>query len=720
MREIYLWTEWFTELAGKIAEGGEMYLAEAAKQVKWRGDGKMQPLLNYGDENIDPFSFFYTLAQRGQDVGSRKRMYPSIKAAFNIEGQPPIEMEDAFIFPTPPYNAPVLFHNKGQGNPQLLWNLFRSAVRGLELVDAKDFDGALAIGGVGKVKLTQALFLINSSQFIPCDGKMDPFVDPPTGEFDWENYREWRQEVCDLFPGCKPYEVNLFTYLHSSGRLSVQVDRCFQISTHAHDPSDPAGDFWNGTDARLEQLYFEPNNWVFAGGPGRGKDWAYEPQDGDRGYPLRDPRAGDVILVRTGNTRGCGIGIVYKNDYRDRLAQDSRIHVVWVNKKSGELSRGTPVPGFPPRGERGFSHAWEKTTETFRFTQTYGKTFALLDRLSGREESMATQRTSQDRDVKHPFNQILYGPPGTGKTYHTVNHALAIIDHVTAKDVKREVERFHDLRFDMSSGAGQIAMVTFHQNFAYEDFIEGIRPVLGDGAEGEMGYKLHNGIFKQIAKAAKANEKKRFVLIIDEINRGNIAKIFGELITLIEDSRRLGQVDETKVTLPYSNEFFGVPDNLYLIGTMNTADRSIQLLDTALRRRFAFMEMMPEYDDIFEDVQGVNCREMLKTMNERITALLDREHQIGHTYLLGVNTIWKLSDVFQNRIFPLLQEYFFDDWSKIRAVLGGNDFVSERDAPRLPVDLEQGEGRMIYERQPSNDERWKDPKQYWQIYAGDN
>lgn len=264
-------------------------------------------------------------------------------------------------------------------------------------------------------------------------------------------------------------------------------------------------------------------------------------------------------------------------------------------------------------------------------------------------------------------------------------------------------------------------MVTFHQNYAYEDFIEGIRPVLNDEA-GDLRYELRDGIFKQIAKAAGEERDRWFVLIIDEINRGNIAKIFGELITLIEDSRRLGREDQTKVTLPYSNKPFGVPDNLYIIGTMNTADRSIQLLDTALRRRFVFVEMMPEpeHERISTDVEGVDCQRMLKTMNERITALLDREHQIGHTYLLDVDTMDNLSDVFQNKIFPLLQEYFFDDWSKIRVVLGGNSFVSERDAPRLPADLEQGEGRKLYERLPSDDPRWKASEGYRQIYADSN
>ena len=430
-------------------------------------------------------------------------------------------------------------------------------------------------------------------------------------------------------------------------------------------------------------------------------------------YPLRDPQPGDVILVRTGQSQGRGIGIVYKNDYQDRLDGDSSIHVVWVNKnRMRRSSIGANTDG-------GIQWCEKAAQRTHSVTHPrIAETFELLDRLSSSEEPMANQGTQKNPDVKHPLNQILYGPPGTGKTYHTVDRALAIINGERVREREEgDIEEFRKLR-----DSRQIAMVTFHQNFAYEDFIEGIRPALDDGAVGQIKYVRHDGIFKRIAKAAK-EEDKPFVLIIDEINRGNIAKIFGELITLVEDSRRLGKEDATEVTLPYSNESFGVPKNLYLIGTMNTADRSIQLLDTALRRRFDFVEMMPEPDhkDISTDVKGVDCQKMLKAMNERITALLDRERQIGHTYLLDVDTIEDLSYAFQNKIFPLLQEYFFDDWSKIRAVLGQNHFVRDGDVPNLSLGREQeDEDRTIYERLPDDDPGWTDPEEYKKIYDAGN
>ncbi|EGY0579303.1 McrB family protein [Campylobacter jejuni] len=427
------------------------------------------------------------------------------------------------------------------------------------------------------------------------------------------------------------------------------------------------------------------------------------------------------------------------------------------------------------------------------------------------QDIFITERVqSEESNMKIiPLNQILYGSPGTGKTYHTIDKALEIISKEEKIQIPSEDDRINRKKiFDEYVKNGQIVFTTFHQSYGYEEFVEGIKPIIdNDENSQEVKYDVKDGIFKELCdkylknyilsmqneneidldklifefanyinqdflnkgnefplenkvsikkillnfkdeyrsfslggsiKSPQSltidiikrdylnfknkkilsfkdikpkydsqsdyhgnaiyyfmfynklkefeniqNEKfkikkeilKSYIIIIDEINRGNVSKIFGELITLIEPSKRIGEKEELKVTLPYSGKEFGVPKNVYIIGTMNTADRSITSLDTALRRRFEFIEMMPDVSKLSIDCEGINLQELLKAINTRIEYLLDREKTIGHAFFISVENLESLKKVFKNRIIPLLQEYFYNDYALIDAVLNKNGML---------------------------------------------
>lgn len=493
------------------------------------------------------------------------------------------------------------------------------------------------------------------------------------------------------------------------------------------------------------------------------------------------------------------------------------------------------------------------------------------------------------------LNQILYGPPGTGKTYHTIDKALEILgENLESRDRDEKKAKFDEYVKD-----GQIVFTTFHQSYGYEEFVEGIKPMMNNEANSqEIQYEIKDGIFKDICNRAlenyensnlnteelrekiklrekvekflnrlletnepisktkggnffinsfnnntieiysedverfdgifklslstfitllksniefnsavemfkkvfdrdyadrthtyyfnlvnkfkeyekqavlktednkiSSNSLNSYIIIIDEINRGNVSKIFGELITLIEPSKRIGESEELKVTLPYSGKKFGAPKNVYILGTMNTADRSITSLDTALRRRFEFVEMMPDPDllkNVFicKDVENPNKDEdylgddaktegfaeilqnILISINKRIEFLLDREKTIGHAFFMSeavkfnkdnwckpdeyeedwyVLSISKLKSIFQNKIIPLLQEYFYNDYALISAVLNDNGMIEkcEKDDKYLQkiknldnVDSE----KIIYNIASFDNKIWNDIKTYQAIY----
>ncbi len=360
-----------------------------------------------------------------------------------------------------------------------------------------------------------------------------------------------------------------------------------------------------------------------------------------------------------------------------------------------------------------------------------------------REERPKNESEDMSPRNQGPSNKIYYGPPGTGKTYKLQQLLKSDYTNTDSDDTDDEGKRYE--------------FVTFHQSYGYEEFVEGLRPVITEskrnnatgGAEheikpdattattgnveqenesdatvtstgdtecgikpeavtdtthdvdqetesdatasptGDVQYEIKPGVFLRLCEQARKNPKLKYAMVIDEINRGNISKIFGELITLLEVDKRESAEYPVTVTLPYSGRPFSVPSNVDVIGSMNTADRSLALIDTALRRRFEFDAMMPDprvLSDLIVSVDGedIDIKLMFTTLNKRIEALYDRDHTIGHAYFTrlkdfpaGKQRFEALGAIFKNKIIPLLEEYFFEDWQKIHLVLGDNQKSKE-------------------------------------------
>ena len=861
MREIYSWVPWFRELSRKIAKGGEEFLAARARQVPWREDGNEPPLLNFGDEHIDPFSFIYYLASLGRYSPGRKRVYKGVEEVFGVPSTLHLDAEEEFIFPQPQPNA-ALFNDSGKGNPAVLWRMFRSAVNGIDSVAAEDFTRAQEIGYVKITKVTQALFLVNPDDFLPYDDAIHSLriADPSRGKkVKWETYRRDLKKIRDAFPGCKPYEISLLAYEcgKANNPLKVNPDRCFQISTNVRDDNT---DLWED---------FSSNNWAYTGGPG-GVSWKdYERDGGTEQYKLKEPRPGDILLVRFTNT-GHAVALVHRNDYARRLTADARLHVLWLAKRDAALSSGARA--------RGFGYGDGKIGDAFR--QAYAETFRILGQFKdpsngpGGSKGLTGPSGSKSAPVprgrEHALNTILYGPSGTGKTFVTVRRCVEICDGEAPQSTDELRARYGQLMDE-----GRIEFVTFHQSYGYEEFVEGFRPAVTEAAGSGLQLDLAKGVLRRIAERArkvpeigarrifkmslgdpkswggkptgdgvfkecidngcvlleyggdidwsdsrynhgseiwehwhtdknpdatvfdtniqamlrfrtemrtgdlvvvsdgykhfravgeiagdyefelrqdgfhhrraarwhwhvrdregepvsvfktgsfqwrpinlmkpanpagllpylsgigKIGDARPHVLVIDEINRANISKVMGELITLLEEDKREGAENEVAVTLAYSRDRFTLPSNLYVLGTMNTADRSIALLDTALRRRFRFEEMSPRPDLLKEAAErtGVNLSRVLQAMNERLEYLVDRDHQIGHAWFMGVESREQLDTIMRHKIIPLIAEYFYDDWNKVRAVLGGNDNFVRRQPLSAPLGLESDTGENRY------------------------
>ena len=789
MMNIFNWVPWFEQLVKNIDEGGKEYLIERAIKVNWGVDLDKNQLLQHGKSNIDPFSFFRFLAWASKEHKPQSQsIYDSVHNEFELPGE---VITPPNYFPRSSRTKYLVFNGRKNFDLNLIWKLFRQVTRENSQIVDDDVKAVLKIDGVGLSMLTQTLSLIAPNNYFPCE--LFRKLKVPGATNSWEEYKKQLANYKNIFLGLKPYEINFVVWTRNP---------LFNKNVHLINI-----DYFD--DGQKDWETFK-------------KNWYIKVDE-----ELHDSFVeNDIIIVRKGQINFEAIGVVFNHMYSLHEKNNECKEVLWINLKSIEIENIQKI---------GMHQEIDRHSETYsllRNDENYKGTFDLIEKFPVMSEKDQNNSGTNSIPIKnktiHPLNQILFGPPGTGKTWHAVNHAIAIIeDHkVKLKDRDRQEtrENFEKLKQD-----GQIEMVTFHQSFTYEDFVEGIKPNL---KETELLFKIDDGIFKRICERAvdasllvdtfaeyakkrvkqgnevrlfdeedhrfiervepktivlggvkraelsrkkikelyleyyfgrikkkedipntrgskknhlglaiyyypflklldkfhKENFKKRkYVLIIDEINRGNIAKIFGELITLVEESKRSGVEDETSVTLPYSKKIFKVPDNVYLIGTMNTADRSIAILDTALRRRFDFIEMMPnpKHDSISKDVDGIKLRKLFKKMNSRIVVLLDREHQIGHTYFMDINSIEDLKKVFQSKIIPLLQEYFYDDWEKIELVLNKNGFIKEEIDLHKSLFVGNVEGmfdseKKIYYLSPANSSDWNDKAKYIQIYKHNN
>jgi 5-methylcytosine-specific restriction protein B len=584
------------------------------------------------------------------------------------------------------------------------------------------------------------------------------------------------------------------------------------------------------------------NYWLFQNNPKKFKLREALQQEALKTFVVKTHQAkikkGDkVIIWQTGQDAGCyALATVTSNVENDQAEQQEvpffrevpketkRVHLdIDYNLWSKPITKDfIPLSKSFDRFYGGLSGTNYKATE---------EQFEEIINLVEQQEILAEPSIAYNplTSLNHPLNLILYGAPGTGKTYHAINYALSIIENRTLEELEMEPRDALRHRFNEYLEEGWIQYVTFHPSFAYEDFVEGIKPQTTQ--QGNVVYEVEDGVFKYISLSAKRhlvevllslipvqevkidydslyssfllylgsddfnsfesrtgkrmllqkvarngnltvrpensflaytifktklkklykafqsvddikhtqndinlllggvntraywsvfNELKKFepsfvqalmeedqgdiqlpeegieafdmsnlsevaknragkfVLIIDEINRGNIAGIFGDMITLIEEDKRESNPEALKIILPYSKTYFCVPPNLHIVGTMNTADRSVESLDAALRRRFTFVEQKPTPEVLNQaPVSGVDLKRMLDKINQRISILLDKDHVIGHSYFMEVNSFAELKSVFANKVLPLLQEYFYGDFGKIGLVLG-KEFLVER------------------------------------------
>ena len=753
----FTWIQTYKQLAEYLStkENDQPHLIEILKSV---GIGPFRDRSKPGEydielDEIDPFTFYCFLNKYKPTNNLKHLQALAEKLGFSV----PTGLDG---LPSSQPQAVWMFTNKYQRvNNEIarLWSLFKKSLN--DSITDEDFDDVLKIRGTGKVKLTEVLFYVKPDKFFPIDGPTIPYL----------------KEVLNIDPKFKTYSEyqRILNMIREKSNLTFH-----ELSREAY--------LWNETKRRIRYWHYSPgegakfwNTFKDNGIVGIGWD-----EVGDlTGYDEKDDiyslyvnvygneskhnmnsklalyefskvmKPGDIIIAKRGKSELLGYGKVISDYIFDESRSEFKHirNVEW--KKTGNWMVG-------------FSMVLKVLTDITDYETVNPKYAKYVDWLMAIMDGKDEVGNVETNQYSFPLNTIFYGPPGTGKTYNTILRAVQI----TENNVNISFDEAMDI-YQRHVDEKQIEFVTFHQNFSYEDFIQGLRPDVD--SENDLSFQKKDGVFKLIAdramqnlreserpelvkkpfdevfkmfiepllegdveeiempmkkvsyfitgvstksiefrksnggtahtmsintlqkmyeaesildiqglsvyyeplmnklvelgrvtpKVAQAVKRRNYVIIIDEINRANISRVFGELITLIEDNKRSDGETPMSAKLP-SGDTFMVPSNLYLIGTMNTADKSIALLDIALRRRFEFEAMYPIYNIEGGEIYDVD---ILKKINEQIIATKGHDFQIGHSFFMGNNR--DLVKRMNNKVIPLLMEYYMNDYKEVRQIL---------------------------------------------------